>query len=166
MCKHGHDMLRSNCLAAVRAWLHPCARCKQLWNLCCKNASAFLFIIPFLNPDGFGRLVSAMWDVPCVGSLGLCQGSGAQRPCGCSGLRWELGLLGVKEAKPRLGFSYGEKSMSKPQTRVSFPVSGGAAVSETLLGSGKADEADGEREKEVPKGVVSWEKLACAQKLK
>lgn len=72
-------------------------------------------------------------------------------------------MLGVKEAKPRLGFSYGEKSMSKPRIRVSFPVSGSAAASETLLGSGKAD---GEREMEVPKGVVFGEKLAWAQKLK
>lgn len=46
-------------------------------------------------------------------------------------------MLGVGEGKPRLGFSCGEKTVSKPQIRVSLLASGSAAPSESLLGSGK-----------------------------
>lgn len=111
--------------------MHPWARCRQLWNPCCGNASALLLVIPFLYPDSLGGWLRAVGGVLCVGSLGLW-GCWVELSCGCCGVRWAWG----KKNKAQAGFFlWGEKC--EQATGLSLPAYGCAAPSEGLLGSGK-----------------------------
>lgn len=68
-------------------------------------------------------------------------------------------MFQMREAKPRLGFSYGEKSVNKSQIRPCLPVSGSAAPFKILLGS---DEQI--RPMEIPKGVgISGRTCLCSK---